>query len=847
MKRSFPTTKKALLAVIIPALMAQYTPAFAEDTSEQIQQDAEPEVTLETLKVTVTGTPKEQVGETIVTRRELNEQMVQDNKDLVRYNSEVAVAETGRFGSKGFTIRGVDENRVSMRVDGVALPELEVNQIYMPYGYMYSGRLALDPEIMRSVSIQTGADSLKSGNGSLGGAVNYTSKEPHDLIKPNNSFGGYAKVGYTSKNEEKMTALGLAGRTKHMEGLINYVHREGHELKNHRMEKHDSDKLAIDYPFSSDMIGTSGILPDPNAYKSDNVLAKLYYHVNDNHRFGVFGNYLTRKDHTYAITKGTLSSQRRMAYDIANMESYGLNYRYSSSNSTWLDQIKAEFTHQKVEGIAHTDARSTSWRTGLVDMNDSYTAEHRPTSDTTKQFKLNTDFLPLDFGKFGTHKFSTTLQYANKDYSAIPKDQNICPGTSKWFCNGNDTQDRETFVYVPNIERNIFSFVASDDIQVNDKLDVQAGVRYDNYKYKPEFSNDQQSLFAKFPDAGYGLLQDTSRQRRSDCDAQFGAWSWFADPVRLAQCYQAYDDFVQYRTNFQNAFANNNPYSEDAITYNIGLGYQLTDNWKANYKYATGFLMPTITQLYSAFHGNGVREEPGFIHGLRPETAKSHELELKGGFDKFSLKLSGYHVNYKDFININVQNRPLNSVGYDTITYYNVDKAKTYGGRIGGTWDISEIAKLSGRLQLVGEYAMSKDSTSRGTNLIANMPNNGVFGFDYHSANDDYDIHGRVRYVGAKKASDAKIEGSNNTIVVSDYLPYSKSYTTFDLYGTKRFNNGFSISAGAYNIFDKKYHSWETLRTFMGAQNINAMVRGNGMERYSSPGRNYALSLTYEF
>lgn len=836
----FPKTNKVLLALIIPAMMAYSTQSTAQDTNE-------PEVTVDALKVTVNTKPREKVGEKIVTRRELDEQMVQDNRDLVRYNPEVTVAETGRFGSKGFAIRGVDENRVSMSVDGIALPELEVNQIYMPYGYMYSGRLAIDPEIMRNISIQTGADSLTSGNGSLGGAVNYTSKEPSDLIRNGNNFGGYAKIGYASKNEENMAAVGLATSTKHLEGLVNYVRREGHELKNHRMEEHNSDKLAIDYNFPSNEVGTSGILPDPSDYKSDNLLAKIYYHVNDEHRFGIFGNYLSRKDHSYAITKGTLKSQRRMAHDKANMESYGINYRYLPKYSQLIDETNIEFAHQKVKGVAHTDMRFTSWRTGLVDSNDAYTSEHRPTSDTTKQFRLSTDFPPIDFDKFGSHKFSTVFQYTNKDHSATPQNKNACPGSSKWMCNGSDSLANDTFVYTPNIERSIFSFVVSDDVRLNDKLDAQLGVRYDNYKYKPEFTDYQKSLFSRFPDAGYGLLQNNTGRNNDTCNQSYGFSSWFYDPAKLAACYAQVADFQSYREKFQQAFTNNHPYKEDAVTYKIGLGYQLNDNWKASYKYSTGFLMPTVTQLYSAFSGMGVREETGFIHGLKPETSKNHELEFKGEFDTFAVKLGGYYVNYNDFINIKIENRDFGGVGYDTINYYNVDSAKTYGGRIGGTWDISEISKLNGTLQLMGEYAISKDSTSRGTNLIANMPANGIIGFDYHAADDGYDIHGRLRYVGSKKANDAKIDGPNNTITVSDYLPYSKSYTLFDLYGTKRFNNGFSVSAGAYNIFNEKYHSWETLRTFMGARNINAMVSGDGMQRYTSPGRNYALSLTYEF
>lgn len=82
--------------------------------------------------ITVSGTPQKEVGEQTTTRRELNEQMVQNNHDLVRYNTEVDVAEVGRYGNKGFAIRGVDGNRINMNIDGVALSEVEVNENFLP-------------------------------------------------------------------------------------------------------------------------------------------------------------------------------------------------------------------------------------------------------------------------------------------------------------------------------------------------------------------------------------------------------------------------------------------------------------------------------------------------------------------------------------------------------------------------------------------------------------------------------------------------------------------------------------------------------------------------------------------
>ncbi|SPX84949.1 TonB-dependent receptor plug domain-containing protein [Moraxella ovis] len=154
----FSKTNKVLLALIIPAMMAYSTQSTAQDTNE-------PGVTLDTLNVTVNAKPREKVGEEITTRRELDEQNIQNAHDLVRYNTEVDVAEVGRYGNKGFAIRGVDGNRVAMNIDGVALPEIESNELFSPYGDIYEGRFNPDVEMMGSVSVTAGADSIASGSG----------------------------------------------------------------------------------------------------------------------------------------------------------------------------------------------------------------------------------------------------------------------------------------------------------------------------------------------------------------------------------------------------------------------------------------------------------------------------------------------------------------------------------------------------------------------------------------------------------------------------------------------------------------------------------------------------------
>lgn len=94
--------------------------------------------------------------------------MIRDNRDLVRYSADVGVAENGRQ-QKGFAMRGVEDNRVGIAIDGISLPDSEENSLYKRYGNFNNSRLRIDPELVRNIEVVKGSDSLNFGSGSLGG------------------------------------------------------------------------------------------------------------------------------------------------------------------------------------------------------------------------------------------------------------------------------------------------------------------------------------------------------------------------------------------------------------------------------------------------------------------------------------------------------------------------------------------------------------------------------------------------------------------------------------------------------------------------------------------------------
>ena len=65
-----------------------------------------------------------------------------------------------------------------------------------------------------------------------------------------------------------------------------------------------------------------------------------------------------------------------------------------------------------------------------------------------------------------------------------------------------------------------------------------------------------------------------------------------------------------------------------------------------------------------------------------------------------------------------------------------------------------------------------------------------------------------------------------------------------------------TFRAGVYNLFDRKYHTWDSLRglNITGGLVNSVGTRPNriyggypGLERFYAPGRNYAVSLEWKF
>ncbi len=250
------------------------TPALAQDGDPLVVVDPRGTIT-----VSATRVPQkiDEVPATVsvITDRQIADQLASDIKDLVRFEPGVSVRRaptrfgaasgaTGRDGNAGFNIRGLEGNRVLIQVDGVRVPD------GFDFGAQSAGRGDyLDIGLVKSVEILRGPASALYGSDGLAGAVSFVTSDPVDFLRDGKQIAGLGRVAYDSADRQFSETAILAARSGDWSALVAYTRRDGHELDNQGTnEARNSTRTA----------------PNPQDTFSNAVLGKIVWQPSDVHR-----------------------------------------------------------------------------------------------------------------------------------------------------------------------------------------------------------------------------------------------------------------------------------------------------------------------------------------------------------------------------------------------------------------------------------------------------------------------------------------------------------------------------------------------------------------------------------
>ena len=781
------------LAALIGSIFGN--PVFAADDAASETAPAQTELK----QVTVKGHRNAPAAVERVNLGRIQQEMIRDNKDLVRYSTDVGLSDSGRH-QKGFAIRGVEGNRVGVSIDGVSLPDSEENSLYARYGNFNSSRLSIDPELVRNIDIVKGADSFNIGSGALGGGVNYQTLQGRDLLLPERQFGVMMKNGYSSRNREWTNTVGFGMDNGSVDAALLYSQRRGHET-----ESAGNRGYAVEGAGSGTNIrGSARGIPDPSKHKYHSFLAKIGYQINENHRIGASLNGQQGHNYTNEESYNLMASAWREADDVNRRRNANLFYEWTPQ-SGWLSLVKADIDYQrtKVSAVNYKGLFPTNYTTWETEYDKKEVGEiyNRSMDTRFKRFTLRLDSQPLQLG--GQHRLSFKAFASRRDFENLNRDD--------YFFSGRIVRTTSTIQHP--VKTTNYGFSLSDQIQWNDVFSSRAGIRYDHTKMTPQQLNADCHACDRTPPA----------------PNTYTGWSGFA-----------------------------------------GLAAQLNQAWRVGYDITSGYRVPNASEVYFTYnHGSGTwKPNPN----LKAERSTTHTLSLQGRGDKGTLDANLYQSNYRNFLSeeqfLQTQIDPYCSDYYAQLGYctryrqqlywqmQNIDKARIRGLELTGRLNVDKVVSFVPEgWKLFGSLGYAKSKLSGDNSLLSTQPLKVIAGIDYESPSEKWGVFSRLTYLGAKKAKDAQYtvyerDRWSDPLEkrVKDYPWLNKSAYVFDMYGFYKPVKNLTLRAGVYNLFNRKYTTWDALRGLHSYSTTNSVDRdGKGLDRYRAPGRNYAVSLEWKF
>jgi tonB-dependent hemoglobin/transferrin/lactoferrin receptor family protein len=781
-------TPYALL--LITAGMSVTSYALAEDQLSEIKVTDE-----------ISSPRKTQSAVIHKNEKTIQKEMIRDTRDLVRYTTDVGISDNGRK-LKGFSIRGVEGNRVGISIDGINLPDSEENSLYARYGNFNDSRLSIDSELVREIDIVRGADSFNQGSGHLGGGVNYRTLEAGDFLLPNKNYGVLLRNGYASKNREWFHTVGFGYIGDKVDLTLLYSYRNGHEMKS--------------AGGGSLLKGRDRQIPDPAKHWNNSYLAKIGYQLNDENRvnFSISSQKISRYTDELSYEIGGLTY--RETDDYQKIDTINTNYQYTP-NSGPIALIRADIDYQKTK-LGSINYKGDYVSDKSIDKESVKKIDNRQTPATYKRFSLRIDSQPINL--LGDHRFSLQTYMSKRHFENVNDDLDV------------DNNKHSIYTIQNPVNTKQYGISLLDNVTFNDTYSANLGIRYDHTTMVPLDYN----VPYKAPIKSVPKKPETAK--------------------------------------FNN------------LSGVIGLNAQINENWKLNYLVSSGYRLPSASEMFFTFESNygNWAANPN----LKAERSLSQSLTLQGKGEVGELDFTIHHTRYHNFLFEQETLKSFENPYYDEdqcewgindackylLTPYqqmvNLDNAKISGLEFKGTLNLHAVVNsIPNGFSLFGAIGYSKGKLSNKESLLSIQPIKTILGLDYESPDKYWGIFTRFTYSGSKKGKDAQIgeivRPSSRTWVcaelgceateeenhrqVNTYRWLNGSSFTTDIFGYYKPLENVILRAGVYNLFNRKYHTWDSLRGINRRSTTNGLNwdTGYGLERFYQPGRNFAASIEIRF
>ncbi|HHF6054058.1 TPA: TonB-dependent hemoglobin/transferrin/lactoferrin family receptor [Haemophilus influenzae] len=407
--------------------------------------------------------------------------------------------------------------------------------------------------------------------------------------------------------------------------------------------------------------------------------------------------------------------------------------------------------------------------------------------------------------------------------------EETCANTSQWKANLCPAVDPE-FSYLLPIKTTGKSVYLFDNFVITDYLSFDLGYRYDNIHYQPKYKH---GITPKLPDdIVKGLFIPLNPS---------------SNPDKVKENVQQNIDYIAKQ---------NKKYK--AHSYSFVSTIDPTSFLRLQLKYSKGFRTPTSDEMYFTF------KHPDFTilpnTDLKPEIAKTKEIAFTLHHDDWGfISTSLFKTNYRDFIDLVHKGTRKFKVGkpgsegeisFDTFQNINRDNASLKGIEINSKVFLGKMAKFMDGFNLSYKYTYQKGRMNGNIPMNAIQPRTMVYGLGYDHPNHKFGFDFYTTHVASKNPEDTYDIYANDKKQTDTSIKWrSKSYTILDLIGYVQPIKNLTIRAGVYNLTNRKYITWDSARSIrsFGTSNVIDQTTGLGINRFYAPGRNYKMSVQFEF
>ncbi|MFO3704548.1 TonB-dependent hemoglobin/transferrin/lactoferrin family receptor [Xanthomonas codiaei] len=257
------------------------------------------------------------------------------------------------------------------------------------------------------------------------------------------------------------------------------------------------------------------------------------------------------------------------------------------------------------------------------------------------------------------------------------------------------------------------------------------------------------------------------------------------------------------------------------VSPKFGAVWRFSDTWSAYANYAHGFRAPPYNDVNIGFTNLQGRYTAIANPDLKAETSRGGELGLRFNDAVGYLGLAVYYTDYRDFIESNAP-AGTNADGFLVFQSRNVDDVVIKGAEARGGLDLGVLAGWQ------GWSLNSAVAYSEGDNLTDDMPLNsvdplrGTLGVAFDGEQWGAELIGT--FVARKRRPQLD----------SYYTP--AGYATLDLMGHWEFAPGAKVTAGIFNLADRRYVDWNALPN-------GTLASSTVVDRFTAAGRTASVSL----